>query len=185
MHDVILLMTLMPKYHRAWLPGGTWFFTLALLERRGAPLLVQHIDLLREAVTHVRVTHPFTIHAWVVLPEHMHCIITLPEGDTDFALRWRLIKARFSRGIPSAQRVSISRQKRGERAIWQRRYWEHMIRDVADWEAHMNYIHFNPVKHGLVRAVHEWPYSTFHKLVERGWYQRDWGVSVELPDYRE
>ena len=108
----------MPQYHRAWLPGGTWFFTLALLERRGEPLLVQHIGLLREAVAQVRATHPFEIHAWVVLPEHMHCIITLPEGDTDFALRWRLIKARFSRGVPSGQRLSASRRKRGERAIW-------------------------------------------------------------------
>lgn len=169
----------MANYRRAWHPGGTWFFTVNLLERHNNSLLTQNIDLLRQAVAQTRADHPFIIHAWVVLPEHLHCIIELPPNDTDFAVRWRLIKAHFSRGIPAVQWRNTSREKRGERAIWQRRFWEHLIRDEADFNAHMDYVHFNPVKHGLVQAVAEWPYSTFHRLVEKGVYTADW---VGVPD---
>jgi len=172
----------MPDYRRAWHPGGTWFFTVNLLRRSGNDLLVCHIEALRAAVARVRSAHPFAIHGWVVMPDPLHCLITLPEHDTDFPLRWRLIKGAFSKAIPEQEWRSEVRQRRGERAVWQRRYWEHLIRDDADFSAHMDYIHFNPVKHGLVARVADWPHSTFHRLVERGVYPADWAGS---PDARK
>ncbi len=117
---------------------------------------------------------PFTIHGWVVLPDHMHCVITLPPEDADFATRWRLIKTGFSKALPKVEHVSPVRRHRGERGIWQRRYWEHLIRDEADYRAHMDYVHVNPLKHGLVERVADWPYSTFHRLVDRGVYPSQW-----------
>ena len=114
------------------MPGGTYFFTVNLLQRRQNDLLVRNIDNLRTAVHDVRAKHPFGIHGWVVLPDHIHCLMTLPEGDSDFALRWRLIKSSFSKAIPHTEWRSRSRQNRGERGIWQRRYWEHLIRDEKD-----------------------------------------------------
>ncbi len=165
----------MPDYRRAWHPGGTFFFTVNLLHRNGNDLLTRHIDLLRKAVGSVQGRHPFSIHGWVVLPEHMHCIIELPLDDTDYATRWRLIKAEFSRSLPRTETVSSVRVRRGERGIWQRRYWEHMIRDERDYRAHMDYVHINPVKHGLVCCVADWPYSTFHRLVAEGVYSANWG----------
>lgn len=167
-------------YRRAWHPGGTYFFTVNCLVRKDNDVLVRHIDNLREAITKIKKTHPFIIHAWVVLPEHMHCVIELPEGDSDFATRWRLIKLLFSRSLPKDEYVSDIRQKRRERGIWQRRYWEHLIRDETDYQAHMDYVHINPVKHGLVASVKDWPYSTFHKLVNQGIYPQDWAGGVEV-----
>ena len=165
----------MPNYRRAWQPGGTYFFTVALLLRQGNDLLTQHVDLLRECVRSVRERHPFKIHAWVVLPDHLHCVIELPPGDADFATRWRLIKMGFSKALPHGEARSAVRARRGERGIWQRRFWEHLIRDEADFRAHMDYVHINPMKHGLVEHVADWPYSTFHGLVAQGVYARDWG----------
>jgi putative transposase len=165
----------MPDYRRAWCPGGTWFFTVTLLERGDNDLLTRHIDTLRHVVRRVRHKHPFTIHGWVVLPDHLHCVLELPPADTDFALRWRLIKTGFSLSLPKTERRSGTRQRRGERGIWQRRYWEHLIRDEQDYRAHMDYVHFNPVRHGLVERVSDWPFSTYHRLVEEGVYPRDWG----------
>jgi putative transposase len=169
----------MPDYRRAWQPGGTYFFTVNLLQRHGCDLLVRHVDLLREVVQAVRQRHPFLIHAWVVLPEHLHCVIELPPDDADFATRWRLIKMGFSKALPKTERRSAVRIARGERGIWQRRYWEHAIRDDADYRAHLDYVHINPVKHGLVGRVRDWPYSTFHRLVERGVYPVDWAGGNE------
>lgn len=123
----------MANWRRAWWPGGTWFFTVNLLERRNNRLLVEQIDLLRHSVAKVQQAHPFAIHAWVVLPDHLHCILSLPEGDTDFPLRWRLIKSRFSRALPVNERRSQTRLRHGERGIWQRHYWEHLIRDEQDY----------------------------------------------------
>ena len=160
----------MPDYRRAWVPGGTYFFTVNLLERRNNSLLVRHVDVLREVVVSVKTRHPFTIHAWVVLPDHLHCVVELPEDDADFALRWRLIKSDFSKRLPATERVSAVRQSRGERGIWQRRFWEHLIRDERDFAAHMDYVHINPLKHGLVDRVVDWPYSTFHRRVKEGMY---------------
>lgn len=103
----------------------------------------------------------------------------MPAGDADFAVRWRLIKMGFSKGLPKTERRSATRQRRGERGIWQRRYWEHLIRDEADFQAHMDYVHINPIKHGLTTQVADWPYSTFHRLVARGVYSADWAGTVE------
>jgi putative transposase len=172
----------MPDYRRAWTPGGTYFFTVNLLQRHGNDLLVRHIDKLRESVRTVRQRHPFHIHGWVVLPEHLHCVMELPSGDADFANRWRLIKMGFSKALPRTERVSRVRAARGERGIWQRRYWEHLIRDEADFRAHMDYVHINPVKHGWVDRVVDWPYSTFHRLVKSGVYPADWAGGTLLED---
>ncbi|GJL74924.1 transposase [Nitrosomonas sp.] len=164
----------MPNYRRLWCPGGTYFFTVNLLQRQGNDLLTRHIDLLRASVATARKAHPFVIHGWVVLPDHLHCVIELPQHDTDFAARWRLIKMGFSKGLPQNEMLGASRARREERGIWQRRYWEHLIRDPRDFNAHMDYVHINPVKHGLVKSVADWPHSTFHKLVKKGVYPADW-----------
>ena len=169
----------MPDYRRAWHPGGTFFFTVNLLQRQGNDLLTRHIETLRDSVRRVRKLYPFHIHGWVVLPEHLHCVIELPPQDVDFATRWRLIKMVFSKAIPRTERLSAVRTRRGERGIWQRRYWEHLIRDEADYRAHMDYVHINPVKHGLVERVADWPYSTFHRLVADGVYPLDWAGGFE------
>jgi len=169
----------MPDYRRAWHPGGTYFFTVNLLQRQGNDLLIRHVDLLREVVASVRKRHPFIIHGWVVLPEHLHCVIELPSNDADFATRWRLIKIAFSKALPKTERRSQVRMARNERGIWQRRYWEHLIRDEADFRAYMDYVHINPLKHGLVKRLADWPYSTFHGLVEQGVYPADWAGGDE------
>ena len=170
----------MPNYRRAYHPGGTWFFTVNLLERHGNDLLVREIEHLRTVVRRVRELQPFTIDAWVVLPEHMHCIWTLPAGDSDFSMRWRLIKTLFSRSLPKTERRSMVRQAAGERGIWQRHYWEHCIRDDADYARHMDYVHANPLKHGLVNRVVDWPYSSFHRLAQVGVYPADWGGDTSV-----
>lgn len=113
--------------------------------------------------------------AVVVLPDHLHCIWTLPEGDADYSIRWSLIKATFSRSLARGERRSVSRMKRGERGIWQRRFWEHCLRDENYYVRHVDYIHWNPVKHGHVQHVTEWAYSSFHRYVARGVYALDWG----------
>jgi putative transposase len=164
----------MPNYRRAFIPGGTWFFTVNLLQRYRNDLLIREIDLLRETVQRVRERHPFQIDAWVVLPEHLHCIWTLPPGDSDFSKRWRLIKSGFSRALPHTERRSDVRKAAGERGIWQRHYWEHLIRDEADYQRHVDYVHVNPLKHGYVKRVADWPYSTFHRYVAKGMYPADW-----------
>jgi putative transposase len=169
----------MPNYRRVWQPGGTYFFTVNLSRRDGNDLLVRQIEVLRNVIREVRDSHRFDIHAWAVLPDHMHCLISLPEHDVDFAVRWRLIKSGFSKAIPNQEWRSESRLRRGERGIWQRRYWEHLIRDEDDYSAHMDYVHINPVKHGLVDRVADWPYSTFHRLVQEGVYPTDWAGSAK------
>ena len=110
------------------------------------------------------------------MPEHLHCILELPADDHDYSLRWRLIKRYFSESIPGTEYRSDTRQRRRERGIWQRRFWEHLIRDQPDYNAHMDYVHYNPVKHGLVSRVQDWPYSTFHRFVEQGIYPHDWAI---------
>jgi putative transposase len=161
------------NYRRNFICGGSFFFTANLADRR-LRLLVDYIDLLRQAFRYVRRRHPFDIEAIVVLPDHLHAIWTLPEGDADFALRWRLIKSMFSRGLPAGERRSASRAQKGERGIWQRRYWEHTLRDEEDFARYADYIHFNPVKHGHVSRVRDWPYSSFHRMVRFGVYPLDW-----------
>jgi putative transposase len=163
----------MTNYRRNRVPGGTYFFTVNLYDRRSQSL-VQNIAILRDAVHQTKQRAQFHIDAWVVLPEHMHCIWTLPDGDSDFSSRWQAIKTAFSREIPPGEYRSASRASKNERGIWQRRFWEHTVRDEQDYAAHMDYIHFNPVKHGLVTHPADWPYSSFHRAVAKGIYPRDW-----------
>ena len=172
----------MPDYRRYRVPGGCYFFTVNLLERFPNDTLIRHVDLLRAVVRDVRHRWPFVIDGWVVLPDHLHCIWTLPPGDFDFTNRWRLIKAGFARQLPKTERRSFVRTARGERGIWQRRFWEHAIRDERDYASHMDYLHFNPVKHGYARRVMDWPYSSFHRCVEKGIYPLDWGGADEDAD---
>jgi len=152
----------MPNYRRAFVAGGSWFFTVNLLDRRSR-LLVEQVEALREAVSATRHRFPFQIDAMVVLPDHLHAVWTLPDNDFDFSLRWRLIKVRFSKSMPTGERLTETRRARGERGIWQRRYWEHLIRDERDYRHHIDYCWFNPVKHGLVANVEDWPFSPFHR----------------------
>ncbi len=165
----------MTEYRRAHVPGASWFFTVNLAQRKGNRLLVERIDLLRAAVATVRARHPFRMDAVVILPDHLHCILTLPPGDADFSTRWNLIKGGFSRAVEKGERISSSRAKRGERGIWQRRFWEHLIHDQEDFNRHADYIHWNPVKHGWALRVADWPHSSFHEYVRRGIYPVDWG----------
>ena len=157
----------MPEYRRNYLAGGCFFFTVNLADRT-SELLVREIDILRSAIRTTMQRQPFIIEAWVVLPEHMHCLWTLPAGDADYSGRWRAIKKAVSKALPGVANA------RGEREIWQKRFWEHTIRDERDYRAHMDYIHFNPVKHGHVQHPAEWPHSSFRKCVERGLYDASW-----------
>ncbi|MCE9549476.1 MAG: transposase [Betaproteobacteria bacterium] len=176
----------MPNYRRNIVAGGCYFFTVNLLERQQT-LLTDHIDLLRDSIRRVKRLYPFLIDAWVVLPDHMHCIWTLPPDTNDFPVRWRLIKLLFSKGLPSTERLSATRHKRSERGIWQRRYWEHTITTELDYAKHFDYIHVNPLKHGYVNRVQDWPYSTFHRYVHDGILAADWcgdvGDLSTVPDY--
>ena len=168
----------MTDYRRNRVPGATYFFTVTLADRT-TDLLVREIDTLRTAVRQIRCKSPFHIDAWVVLPDHMHCLWTLPNGDADFSTRWRLIKTAFSKRIPHGEHRSASRLNKGERGVWQRRFWEHTIRDERDYRAHMDYVHFNPVKHGLVAHAADWPYSSFRTCVARGLYPSDWASAPQ------
>ena len=169
----------MTEYRRAGIPGVTSFFTVNCVKRKENSILTENIDILREAFSSVKKEHPFEINAIVVLPEHLHCIWTLPQNDSDSGTRWGLIKANFSRHIPKTERRSDSRQKRGERGIWQRRFWEHIIRDEEDYSRHIDYIYWNPVKHGWVKQVRDWPHSSFFKHVDRGIYPLDWAGGID------
>jgi putative transposase len=161
------------RYRRATVAGATYFFTVNVAERRTS-LLVEHIDVLREALRRVKRIHPFRIDALVVLPDHLHALWTLPRDDAHFATRWMLIKGGFSRQIPASEYRSPTRVAKGERGIWQRRYWEHLTRDERDFARHVDYIHFNPVKHGLVTCAVDWPYSSIHRYVRLGLAEPDW-----------
>ena len=163
------------KYRRAWQAGGTYFFTVNLAER-SRTLLVDHIDVLREAVRKVKTVHPFDILAWVVMPDHLHAIWALPENDADFAMRWMLIKAGFSRGIPRGEWINASKRRKGERGLWQKRFWEHLIVNEDDLQRHIDYVHINPVKHGHVELASEWPYSSIHRYIRLGWVPQDWAA---------
>ncbi len=156
------------------MPGGTYFFTVNLADRSSC-LLVERIDALRLSVQDAKRTRPFESIAWVVLPDHMHALWRLPDGDEDFATRWMRIKQGFCERVPRRERIPALRRSRNERGIWQRRYWEHLIRDERDLHNHIDYIHFNPVKHGYVARAHDWPYSSFHRFVRDGVVPARWG----------
>jgi putative transposase len=169
------------QYRRANIKGGTYFFTVNLAERN-LHLLVEYVAILRDAVKVVKHRHPFHIDAFVVLPDHLHALWTLPDGDADFATRWMLIKAGFSRQLPVVEKINSSRSKKGERGIWQRRYWEHMIRDDFDFQKHVDYIHYNPVKHGHSTQASDWPYSSIHRYITAGLLKHEWGGVVDGGD---
>ncbi|MCC8938049.1 MULTISPECIES: transposase [Bradyrhizobium] len=163
----------MTTYRRNFVAGASFFFTVNLEDRR-LRLLTEHIDQLRAAFRETRERHPFTIEAIVILPDHLHTVWTLPEDDADFSTRWRQIKSAFSRSLPACELISGSRLAKRERGIWQRRYWEHTIRDENDFARHIDYVHINPLKHGLVERVKDWPHSSFHRMVRLGVYPEDW-----------
>ncbi|HEX4610319.1 MAG TPA: transposase [Urbifossiella sp.] len=171
----------MPNFRRNYVPGGTYFFTLVTHLRR--PILTTPLArrCLLKALTVVRGRAPFESVAVVLLPDHLHAVWTLPNGDADFSHRWRRIKERFTRsylaGGGAEAEVSGRRAGRQERGVWQPRFWEHTIRDEDDFERCLAYVHYNPVKHGLVASPREHPWSTFRKFVGRGWYQPDWGAA--------
>ena len=165
-------------YRRTDITGGTYFFTVNLAERHQRTL-VDHIDLLRQTVSSVKQRHPFRIDAIVVLPDHLHAVWTLPEDDADYPKRWMLIKTSFSRLLPNREQRCASRKLKGERGIWQRRYWEHLIRDLDDFRSHIDYIHYNPVKHGYVKQASEWPFSSIHSYVSQGILPSNWGSNVD------
>lgn len=163
------------RYRRAGVPGASYFFTVNLAER-SRTLLVDHADVLRAVIREVQTRHPFRTDAMVVLPDHLHAIWMLPENDKDFSTRWMLIKSGFSRRLLFGERRNRSRISKGERGIWQRRFWEHLIRDETDYERHVDYIHYNPVKHGYVKRPVDWPHSSIHRFIARGIMSPDWAV---------
>lgn len=168
----------MPNYRRTFLEGGTFFFTLVTQRRR--PLFADGTArrLLGEAIRTVQVATTFEMVAVVLLPDHLHCIWTLPDDDADYPSRWACIKKGFVKSWLAVgggeARVSHARQERNERGVWQKRFWEHRIRNQTDLARHVNYIHYNPVKHGLVRCPHAWPDSSFHRWVKEGYFRPDW-----------
>lgn len=159
----------MDTCRRNFTPGASYFFTVTLRDRASS-LLVDYVDDLREATRSVKDERPFDIDAIVIMPEHLHAIWTLPPNDVDYSIRWREIKTRFARRIPYYQY---------EGGVWQARFWEHTLRDPSEMENHIDYIHYNPVKHGYVDNVADWPYSSFHRHVRQGNYSSDWAGTAE------
>jgi len=173
------------RYRRAFIPGGSFFFTVVTEQRRPLLAAADAVDVLRMAFRTVRSARPFELDAIVVMPDHLHCIWTLPPGDADFATRWRLVKTWFTKhreptlcSAPNRARIA-----KREQAVWQHRFWEHLLRDEADVVRHVEYIHYNPVRHGYAAAPADWPYSSFHRYVEASIYPADWGRGdIELGD---
>lgn len=171
------------RYRRASIPGASYFFTVVTQERRPIFDSAETVALFEAGLKHVKARHPFEIDAFVILPDHLHTIWTLPEGDADFSTRWRLIKEAFTKPFVRSREPmqrNASRRAKNEQSIWQRRFWEHVIRDEADYAAHVDYIHYNPVRHGFAKAARDWPYSSFSAWIERGAYEPHWG-SDEMP----
>jgi putative transposase len=173
----------MVNYRRARVPGATFFFTVTLRDR-GSRVLTEHIAALRASVSIVKRERPLRIEALVVLPDHLHTIWTLPDDDADYSGRWRAIKAAFTREL-KRRGVTLECDRRGEYKLWQRRYWEHLIRDEKDLARHVDYIHYNPVKHGWVTKPVEWPWSSIHQHIRRGLIPPDWAVVSEGDEFGE
>ncbi len=171
------------RYRRSKEKGATFFFTVVTHRRENLLCGKDNARLAGESFDHVKRQYPFEMDAFVLLPDHIHCIWTLPENDNDFSTRWRLIKSYFSKRFDDKTKCSISpsRASKGEQGIWQRRFWEHNIRNDDDFNKHVEYIHYNynPVRHGLVKSPVDWAYSSFHSYVSRGIYGSDWGVGRE------
>jgi putative transposase len=175
----------MSAYQRLYVPGGMYFFTLVVHERRPILTTPPGIDCLRGVFRTIMNRFPFRLDAVVILPDHLHTIWTLPEGDANYSTRWRRLKEEFTRAYLRAGgnegTRSRSRRRRQERAVWQRRFWEHNIRDEPDLERHADYLHYNPVKHGLVVCPRDWPHSSFHQWVEQGIYAPNWVCAEHGP----
>ncbi len=175
----------MPQYRRLLIPGGSYFFTIVTFDRMPIFNNPHARTLLDAVILKTKSRHPFTTEAYCILPDHLHYLWTLPEGDADYSTRWKEIKRLFSRGYlkhvgPGGFR-NASRRNHGEAAIWQKRFWEHAIRNQEDFNNHVAYIHFNPVKHGLAKQVKDWPWSSFHRYVAAGIIDVDWGgVDIDL-----
>ena len=171
----------MPEYRRARTPGATYFFTVNTHLRQPFLIDADVRAALREGIDRVRLTMPFQIDAWVLLPDHIHCIWTLPDGDADFSSRWRIIKTivtqRCGPRLNVPKMLSDRRKQKNQSSLWQHRFWEHQIRDEEDWRRHIDYIFFNPVKHGYVSQVRDWQFSSFENAVGKGWYDLTWGSS--------
>lgn len=174
----------MTHYRRTNQAGATYFFTVVTYRRREFLCNDDVLKALRDAIDKTRAQYPFSIDAWVILPDHMHAIWTLPLDDADFANRWRLIKRYVTIAccatLHQPHLMTASKTKHRESTLWQRRYWEHLIRDDDDYTKHMDYIHFNPVKHELVNRVLDLPHSSFHRCVRSGIYNPDWGLSAKV-----
>ncbi|MEK9149534.1 MAG: transposase [Candidatus Desantisbacteria bacterium] len=166
----------MSNYRRLYREGGIYFFTVVTYKRRRILIEEDNINLLRCAFKEAIKQHPFEIKAIVVLPDHLHCVWTLPLNDLDFSVRWKKVKTIFSRdykgSLPEKSESMLDKQEKG---VWQRRFWEHCIRDQDDYKRHLDYIHYNPVKHGLVSKAIDWPYGSFKQYVAQGIYSADWG----------
>ncbi|MCL4538592.1 MAG: transposase [Bacteroidetes bacterium] len=162
----------MPRYRRDYF-GTTWFFTVVTTGRKRLFASEAARSCLRSAVDNCRMLHPFAIDAWVLLPDHIHCIWSLDETDPNYSRRWAIIKRRFTQTFRERSCQDVP--------FWQKRFWEHRIRNEEDYEDHVNYIHFNPVKHGYVASPRDWPWTTFQKFVRNGIYAADWGSNVTIP----
>ncbi|WP_323373186.1 REP-associated tyrosine transposase [Marinicella gelatinilytica] len=171
------------QYRRANITGACYFFTINLADRRSY-LLVMKFDVLRDVINQVKHKHPFKLDAKVIMPEHFHIMMTLPENDNDYPKRIMLIKSGFSKKIPKTERINPSRLRKRERGIWQRRYWEHLIRDEDDYQKHVDYIHYNPVKHGHAQKPSDWAYSTIHKYIDLGIYDKNWGNDNRIHEHQ-
>jgi putative transposase len=173
----------MSDYRRCYVPGGSYFFTMVTERRAGILANDKARDCLREAIRHCRRQLPFRVDALVMLPDHVHAIWTLPTNDSDYSKRWGIVKKHFTQNWLASggaeQLVTASRLRYRRRGIWQRRFWEHALRDERDYQNHLDYLHFNPVKHGLVKNVIDWSYSSFHRWLEQGFYSESWGSRTE------
>jgi len=176
----------MPNYRRSYVPGGTYFFTVVTQDRRPILTSATGRPCLREAILTIRRKRPFDMVAIVVLPDHLHTVWTLPPGDDEYPLRWAQIKEKFTRSFLASagdeSPVTASRTSHRERGVWQSRYWEHTCQDEDDLKRCVDYVHWNPVKHGLVKRVQDYPWSTFHRFVKEGEYDLDWGGTDPCPD---
>ncbi len=170
------------SYRRVRVPGATYFFTL-VMQNRNAALLTDHIDILRSAVMTVKRQYPLHIDGMVVLPDHLHMVWTLPRGDADYATRIAMMKGLFSKSLPLPPARSQSQQQRKDKGIWQRRFWEHCIRDDLDFHRHIDYVHINPVKHGLVARANQWPYSSIHRYIREGHLPDHWAADMPLMEH--
>ncbi|PPD03776.1 MAG: transposase [Methylobacter sp.] len=172
----------MSRFRRSQTTGASYFFTVVTYRRQAILCDAPVREALREAIETVRARQPFIIEAWVLLPDHLHCIWTLPPGDAGFPARWSMIKRQVSIACKEQYRrldlMTSSKLKHRESTLWQRRYWEHQIRDAVDFSRHADYIHYNPVKHAYCQQVVEWPYSTFHRYAAQGVYPLNWGGGV-------